>query len=98
MTRRGIASALVLGVFLVSVPVSLILLEAVEARWGDYGVLLNPVLAANGAMLAVFGERPERGDILRQADLPPGAFAAAVALYGIVFAALLINRYRRLSA
>lgn len=98
MPRRGIASALVLGAFLLSVPLANILLEAIEGAWGNYGVLLNPVLAASGAMLAVFGERPERGDILRQANLPPEAYGIAVAVYGIVFTLLLINRYRRLSA
>jgi ABC-2 type transport system permease protein len=98
VSRRGIASAMVLGLFLMTTPLAAILVQAVEAKWGNYGVLLNPVLTANGAILALFGERPGRGDLLRQADLPPEAYAAGVAVYGILFTLLLLNRYRRLSA
>ena len=93
--RRGIASALVLGTFLMSAPVSMILVEEAEAR---HGVLLNPVVTANGAILAMFRERPDRGDMLRDANLPPETFAYAVAGYAALFSLLLLNRYRRISA
>ena len=92
--RRWIASALVLGVFLLTAPITEIIRNVVDARWGDYGLLINPVLAANGAMLALFRERPDRGT----PGLPPEAFAAAVAVYGLLFSIILFNRYRRLSA
>lgn len=98
VSRRGIASALVLGLFLLTAPLAAILVQAVTARWGNYGVLLNPVLTANGAILALFGERPDRGDLLREADLSPQTLGACVAVYGILFTLLLINRYRRLGA
>jgi len=98
MPRRGIASALVLGSVLLSAPLAAIVVQAVRAGWGGYGALINPVLTANGAILALFGEEPGRGDLLRRADLPAYAFAAAIAVYAVVFAALLFNRYRRLGA
>ncbi|HYW13900.1 MAG TPA: hypothetical protein VE871_18195, partial [Longimicrobium sp.] len=96
LARRGIASAMVLGLFMLTVPIAGILLQAVEARWGDYGVLINPVLAAGGAVLAVFGKKSD--GLLQQANLPPEAYAAGVVLYGILFSLILFNRYRRLSA
>jgi ABC-2 type transport system permease protein len=96
MARRGIASAMVLGLFMLTIPVSAILLQAVEGRWGDYGVLINPVFAAGGAVLALYNERSD--GLLREANLPPEAYGIAVALYGILFSLILINRYRRLSA
>jgi ABC-2 type transport system permease protein len=93
--RRGLASALVLGVFLLTAPLVAILMETVEAKWS---VLLNPVLVGTGAIWELFGERHERGSILRQADLPPEAYYAAVAGYAVFFMILLLNRYRRISA
>jgi ABC-2 type transport system permease protein len=96
MARRGIASALVLGPFMLTLPISAILMQAVEGRWGAYGVLINPIFAAGGAVLALYGEKAD--GVLRQANLPPMAYVIGVALYGIVFSLLLINRYRRLSA
>jgi ABC-2 type transport system permease protein len=96
MVRRGMASALVLGLFMLTVPISAILLEAVEGRWGDYGILINPLFAAGGAVLALYGEKAD--GVLQQANLPPSAYAIAVAVIGILFALVLFNRYRRLSA
>ncbi len=96
MVRRGMASALVLGLFMLTVPISAILLEAVEGRWGDYGILINPIFAAGGAVLALYDEKAD--GVLQQANLPPAAYAAAVAVIGILFTLVLFNRYRRLSA
>lgn len=93
--RRGLASALVLGVFLLTAPLVEILMETVQARWG---VLLNPVLLGAGAIWELFGERHERGSPMHQADLAPEVYYAAVAAYGVVFTLLLLNRYRRISA
>jgi ABC-2 type transport system permease protein len=98
LARRGIASALVLGSFLLSAPLSVILVQTVQARWGSYAVLLNPILTVNGAILSLFNEAPDRGDVLLKAGLSGATFAAAVAGYGILFTALLVNRYRRLGA
>ncbi|HEU0300724.1 MAG TPA: hypothetical protein VFR37_14740, partial [Longimicrobium sp.] len=81
MPRRGLASALVLGAFLLSAPVAAILVEEVDTGWGRHGVLLNPILTANGTMLALFEERPERGSATRRAGLPPETYGAAVAAY-----------------
>lgn len=93
--RRGLASAVVLGVFLLTTPLVAILWETIQAKWG---VLLNPVLVGAGAVFELFGERHERGSVLRQADLPPEAYFGAVAAFGVVFTLLLLNRYRRISA
>lgn len=93
--RRGIASAAVLGTFLLTAPLVAILMETLEARWS---VLLNPILVGNGAIWELFDERHERGSILRQAELPAEAYFGAVAAYAVVFTILLLNRYRRISA
>ena len=93
--RRGLASALVLGVFLITVPITGILMDALDVGWS---VLLNPVLTGQGAIFDLFGERHERRSILDQADLPARAYYAAVAAYAAAFTVLLLNRYRRISA
>jgi ABC-2 type transport system permease protein len=93
--RRGLASAVVLGVFLITAPMVAILMETLEAKWS---VLLNPILLGAGAIFDLFGERHERGSVLRQADLPPEAYYGAVAVYAVLFTLLLLNRYRRISA
>jgi ABC-2 type transport system permease protein len=93
--RRGLASAVVLGVFLITAPLVAILMETLEAKWS---VLLNPILLGAGAIFDLFGERHERGSVLRQADLLPEAYYGAVAAYAVLFALLLLNRYRRISA
>jgi ABC-2 type transport system permease protein len=92
--RRGLASALVLGVFLLTAPLVAILMETVQANWS---VLLNPVLVGNGAIFDLFNQRHERGSPLREADLGPEIYYATVIAYGVVFALLLLNRYRRIS-
>ncbi len=96
LVRRGIASALVLGWLMLTLSIAGILLNQVEARWGDYGVLINPVFAAGGAVLALFGQKAD--GLLEQAALPPEAYAIGVVAYGILFSLILVNRYRRLSA
>lgn len=93
--RRGLASAAVLGLFLLTAPMVAILWETIQARWG---VLVNPMLAGQGAIFPLFGEKHERGSILRNVGLPDEAYYAAVAGYAIVFTLLLLNRYRRISA
>jgi ABC-2 type transport system permease protein len=93
--RRGIASAAVLGAFLLTAPVVEILLETIQAGWS---VLLNPVLVSQGVIFDLFGEKHERGSMLRRADLPAEVYYAAVAGYAVFFTILLLNRYRRISA
>lgn len=93
--RRGLASALVLGTFLLTAALVETVTETLEAGWN---VLLSPFLVGTGAIWALFGERHERGSVLRQADLPLEAYYGAVAVYAVVFALLLLNRYRRISA
>ena len=66
-------------------------MQTVEGRWANYAVLINPILAANGAIMALFGETAGRGGVLGEASLPPEAFAAAVAAYGILFTLLLLT-------
>lgn len=98
VSRRGIASAMVLGAFLLTAPLAAILVELAEdSRWGGYGLLINPVLAAAGAIVTIFGEKPEDG-LMEKANLPPEAYVLTVAVFAIVFGAILFNRYRRLSA
>lgn len=97
MPRRAIASALVLGMFMLTMPIAAILLEAMEdSASGGYSVLLNPILTAGGAVLGLFKERPD--DLLREANLQPEVYGAAVAVYAVLFSLILLNRYRRLSA
>lgn len=94
--RRGIGSALVLGAVLLSAPVAAILVQTVEPG-GAWGLLLNPLLTAQGAIAELFGTDPARGDLARAREaLPSWAFAAGVAGYAAVFTALLLTRYARM--
>jgi ABC-2 type transport system permease protein len=95
--RRGIATAVAFGAFFVTPAVAGILMELMEER-ARYAVLINPVWAANGAILALFGERADRGDPLREVNLPPEAYALAVAAFAVLFSLLLFYRYRRIDA
>lgn len=92
--RRGIAAAMVLGAVLLTAAVSGIMVEAIEGGGGGWGVLLNPLLTANGAILALFDRAPD--DLLEAANLPEWAYAVAVAGYAVVFTALLLGRYARM--
>jgi ABC-2 type transport system permease protein len=96
VARRGIGSAAVLGTFLLTAALSGILLESLEDD--RYVILINPVLTVGGAVLALFGERPDRGSPFRDAALAPEVYYGAVAAYAVVFALLLLNRYRRMGA
>jgi ABC-2 type transport system permease protein len=93
--RRGIGAALVLGTILVSGALSSMLLTALPHATGRWAVLLNPVLASNGAILALFETEPAANNLLARAGLPPAAFGAAVAAYATVFTAVLVLRYAR---
>jgi ABC-2 type transport system permease protein len=94
--RRGIGSALVLGAVLLTGALSGILAAAFEDGGGRWGVLLNPILAVNGAILALFDEAPDKGGLLASAGLPEWAYAAGVAGYAVLFTALLLGRYARM--
>lgn len=93
--RRGIGSALVLGMVLLTAPISGILVGVVEGA-GRWGALINPILAVNGAIIALFGTAPEANGPLARAALPDWAYAAAVAGYAVLFTALLLGRYARM--
>jgi len=94
VTRRGIGSAAVLGTFLLTAALTGILMETLDGA--RYLILANPILTVGGAVLALFGERPDRGSSFRQAHLPPEIYYGAVIAYAVVFALLLLHRYRKL--
>jgi ABC-2 type transport system permease protein len=96
VTRRGIGSAAVLGTFLLASALSGILSQTLDGA--RYVILLNPIFTVGGAVLALFGERPDRGSPFRQANLPPEVYYGAVAAYAVVFVLLLLNRYRKVGA
>ncbi|HEX8395522.1 MAG TPA: hypothetical protein VF665_24435 [Longimicrobium sp.] len=93
--RRGIASAMVLGLYLVTFAMAGILSE-MDSRASDHGLLLNPVFVVTGAILALFGKEPGRGGPLAQAHIAPGVFLAAVPIIAVLFTALLLYRYKRI--
>jgi ABC-2 type transport system permease protein len=98
VARRGIATALAFGAFFLTAPLAVLLHQMLRGDGARYVVLLNPIWTANGAILAMFHERPDRGDVLRQANLPPQAYAIAVAVFAVLFSLLLLARYRRIDA
>lgn len=94
--RRGIGSAAVLGTFLLASALSKILTGTIDGA--RHVILINPVWAVGGAVLAMFGERPGRGSPYHEAHLAPGVYYGAIAAYAVVFALLLLHRYRKLGA
>jgi ABC-2 type transport system permease protein len=95
--RRGIATAVAFCAFFLTPAVAGLVMEVMDER-ARHAVLINPIWAANGAILALFGERPERGDVLREVNLPEQTYVLAVAAYAVLFALLLFTRYRRIDA
>jgi ABC-2 type transport system permease protein len=95
--RRGIGSALVLGAVILSAPMAAIVVSAVEGSRGAWGLMLNPVLTAQGAIAWLFDATPGSGDLARaRAALPSWAFPAGVVAYASLFTAILMARYARM--
>ncbi|MBB4636353.1 hypothetical protein [Longimicrobium terrae] len=95
VSRRGIASAMVLGLYLVTFAIAGILSE-LEARASDYGLLLNPVFVVQGAILELFGKEAGRGNPIAQAHLPSGVYLGTVAGIAVLFTSILLYRYSRI--
>jgi ABC-2 type transport system permease protein len=96
-SRRGIGAALFLGLVLVTTPLSAILASALEGRGGEWGLMLNPVFAAQGTISWLFGVESSQGALGRAAaELPSWSFPTAIAAYAVLSTALLLGRYARM--
>ena len=100
--RRGYATAGILGIFLVSAPVSAALLAADPTGPGRYALLASPLQVIDGLMRVFFGREPmgdaPEGTALESAMLEPAHLGLAA--FGMVAAstAVLLVRYARIRA
>ena len=86
------------ALFMLTLPLAGILMEAVEARWRAYGVLINPMLAANGAILALFNQTAGARRPAARGEPARGGVRRGRGRVRRPLRPLLFNRYRRISA
>ena len=94
--RRGVATAVVFGFFLITGAVTNIVSEAARGDVQRFAPLFNPVIVAHGSILALFNEDPDRGSMLARADLPPAALFTAAAVLFLLATLALYGRYARI--
>jgi len=97
-TRRSLASAAVLGFFIVTAGVTQGLRDAFEGGAWDRLVLLNPFLVLGGVANWLFDAEPRYFESLRGVDLPGWTFGAAALALIALAAAVLGVRYGRIDA
>lgn len=96
--RRYLATAGIVGFFLLSAALSALLTQAVAAAWDRWLVLLNPFLAISGVTNWLFDVPLRPGSELAGADLAGGAYMAACAAYILLSMGILWARYRSIDA
>lgn len=95
VARRWVATAVAFAFVFITAPVAGILSETLSGDAQRYAVLLNPILAINGVILALFDAKSD--GMLQRANLGPAAYGLTVAALGVLGTALLVTRYRRIS-
>jgi ABC-2 type transport system permease protein len=93
--RRWLATAVAFGFFFVTAPIAAILTETLSGDASRFAVLVNPIMMVGGAILAMFGSKPD--GILKEANLGPEVYGLGVAVLALASVALLLTRYRRMS-
>lgn len=93
--RRWLATAVAFGFFFVTAPIAGILTETLSGDASRYAVLVNPIMIAGGAILAMFGSKPD--GLLKEAALGPEVYGMGIAVLALASVALLLTRYRRMS-
>jgi hypothetical protein len=92
--RKGIASAIIIGVFLAGTAIATGLYEAIDQDWNFVFVLLAPMEIPEGILILMFDYSPSTA-LPVQADIEPAWFLASVAGFAAVSGALLYRRYLR---
>jgi ABC-2 type transport system permease protein len=95
---RALATAAIFAAFLVSAALPPLLVQALGPEQGRYAFLLNPILVVNGTSHWLFDTEAQRRSMLATANLPFHYYAIAAMAGAALFAALLVNRYRRMPA
>lgn len=93
--RRWLATAAAFGFFFITVPIAGILTEILEGDAQRYAVLINPIFAVGGAILALFGAKAD--GVLKNATEHPEVFGLAVAALAVISITILAWRYRRMT-
>jgi ABC-2 type transport system permease protein len=91
--RKGIASAIYVGLFLVATPILVGVFEAVEADWARYLVLITPLEAPGGLIALVMGTDPDPGSMVARADVSHWWYLASLAGIVLASAGILYRRY-----
>ena len=96
--RRAIATAGIVGFFLLMTALSTILAEAFGAPANRWLILLNPFVAVAGVTHELFGAVYSPDSLMGKADLPSVAYFAACAFYVALGAGVLFTRYRSIDS
>ncbi|MEX0893428.1 MAG: ABC transporter permease subunit [Gemmatimonadota bacterium] len=96
--RRALATAGIVGFFILSSAMAGILREAIEGAWDRWLTLLNPFIAVGGVSNWIFEAEPGPNSPLARLDLPGWAYAGACLTYMALAMGILWVRYRRIDA
>lgn len=91
--RKGVASAIIIGLVLFVTGIANALFDALEGTLRRVVVLFSPLDVIEGVNLWAFGNPGEENYMLREADLPGILYPAAVFAVAAVAAAIMYRRY-----
>jgi ABC-2 type transport system permease protein len=92
--RKGIASAIIIGIFLAGTAIATGLYEAIDEEWSQLFVLVAPAEVPEGIVLWVFDDAPSTTLAVRS-GIDPEWFLASVAAFTLLSAVVLYRRYLR---
>jgi ABC-2 type transport system permease protein len=91
--RKGIASAIYIGLFLITTPIVIALFETIKAGWSRYLLLLAPLEIPEGIISFALAVDPQPGSLLAQAGIDGWWYLVSVAVVSLGSAAILYRRY-----
>lgn len=92
--RKGVASAIIIGVFLAGTAVGNGLFEAIDQSWNFLFALISPMDIPEGLVYLIFGDSPSNSLVVR-GDIEPLWFLASVVGFALLSSGLLYRRYLR---
>jgi ABC-2 type transport system permease protein len=92
--RKGIASAIIIGIFLAGTAIANGLYEAIDQDWDQFFVLFAPMEVPEGLILLTFDDAPATSLAVRS-GIEPAWFLVSILMFVVASAGLLYRRYAR---
>lgn len=92
--RKGIASAVIIGIFLAGTAIANGLYESIDQSWSQFFALVSPMDIPEGLVYMVFDDAPSNALAVR-ADIEPLWFLVSVSGFVLASAVVLYRRYLR---